>query len=359
MGQWMLRVAVVCLLLTPCGEAVSNDVGDVIGVWRARSRATKRLHFTWTSKVYHFVRPEELFESPEEFAIDESGRARRIVTGYGRRPIDGTLQIEPSTYVYDGAESVTFFLPAKDAKLNFPFASIGDGAIGIGPELYLMPFRLLYFPLQGVAGASKMAAGLTVVKPADLSWSRATADFNGQKCRLYESGGDTFWITEDPARLPVRFTTKRAESDLLLHDVQVEYRSDHETWIPHKWKILWIGIDGETIIESRESVVTTHSVNQPLDSDLFSLKSFPDGTLVYDEVNHVEKIVRAGRSDRILIPGEFTGHNLEMLKNSETPGIRAKSPSASWIWIGNLVLLIGICSVFYYRKSRHKNTTAQ
>jgi hypothetical protein len=97
-------------------------------------------------------------------------------------------------------------------------------------------------------------------------------------------------------------------------------------WVPTAWQRTKIGRYGQ-LLESETMNMHDYKVNQALERDTFDLQ-FPPGTWVND-ADHRSYILRPDGTKRVIIPGEFNGHNYKQLLEEDLP-----SQARMWMLLG-------------------------
>jgi hypothetical protein len=323
----------------------SLTVAEIADAWNAREKSVRAIHLKWSSTLYSYLTPESTYSASGELALEagaEREKFRYAVTSLigesdgngGRR-----LKVQPSLYLFDGTRSVLHFVDQPDYDKAF----IGGFGEGIGRDLQIVPLRLFYRPFDENMGEF----------PGALSGEvEGSAEWDGEECVILSIGRRTIWVTSDKRMLPVRLISRKREPDLRFYEVRIAYETDDRgEWYPKGWSIVRFGVDGTTIIESREARVESCVINRNLDDGMFVNNGFPHGTWVRDHLSDTTYIVRDGRQRRAVLPGEFTGDNYEQLLNSEPPDLRAESGGGlAWFWFGNGLLVAFIAGVWYWKR---------
>ncbi len=346
------------------------DIQEIFAAWESRLKSVSSVHVTWTSTATHFQLPDRQLRCPGDYAFDRDGRYRLAMVSINEDSellsaneddADGTrIYLQNSEFVFDGRRSVVLFGRSDRPNDYFPTAFIGEASPGVGSTFWLLPLRMLYHPVD---------VDMAVFQRSDLRLTDGEVVDGGTRCLILAAAQrEEVWVTADEHYLPVRFMEKRQNSDFTLLEARVGYaRDSNQSWCPSSWTLLHYGIDGETVLESREATVESVKVNETLPDELFQITEFEDGTWISESVNgeKARYIIRDGRPNRPVYIGEYTGDNYEYLYNSEPPehlvthaeAIAQPSSSRSWLIVGvNVLLVLGIVAFFLRRRHRPSGT---
>lgn len=323
-------------------EAIEREV---LQVWRDRQAATPHLSFSWTSADY-----DRYSMTMDENATPQIREVNATTTEKGRIAYGEGDQIRLDVTRADGYEvfevfaddALTVFSPHEPA-LGYPLAGIGRGTVPTAWRYYPgTPMRLCFRPFLDTAGFDGLENAKCVAR--DVL-------YRGEMCDELTWGYHEVLVSTDDERLPLRYRCWRPpEQEKIFSETAIEYDRDtpHGS-VPVRWEFTKFGIDGETVVKSSVVTLDQYELNEPPPRETFSI-SYPPGTWVDDRIDNLTYIVRDGKPNRMVLPGEFTGDNYEQLLNSEPPDLRAKSGGGmGWFWLGNGVLIAAIAGVWYWR----------
>lgn len=163
----------------------------------------------------------------------------------------------------------------------------------------------------------------------------------------------TYWV--DPSRefVVVRFLL--GKGDKLTRKADIDYAQHSELgWIPSTWA-LHSSITGDDLFQTKRGRLKQIIVHdRPLDN-VFDL-SFPDGSLISDEIRKETYIVKGDGNKRIVSKEEMKANlTYEQLRATGTddliPGATRRKMTV-WLAIGGALIVVGLVCLLIYRRVR-------
>lgn len=324
-----LVIALVLLLSAiSSNRAQASAVSEVLAAWQARQDAVESFTVRWSAEIGKPTSASSwgIFNITGEVVVDPSGRilvdGSHVGDGWD---IEAELKARRSIHLFDGASQVTFW-PKNDK--GFPSAFIKEGSTrAVTQDLRLLPVFLAFRPLD---------ERFRSFAPESLTDTGNVAEFRGEPCHVFETGSHSLWITTDPRHLPMRYVRRSDDNGVLLTETQVTYTQHGTMWVPETSFTLRFGFDETDVLETRDARYTHFSMNESIPTSRFHV-DFPPGTWVHNLITDESYILRAGRPNRPVLRGEYTGNNYEQLKNSDPP--QPPSKNGRWLVWANVALL--------------------
>jgi hypothetical protein len=329
------------------GEISEKATLDMIlRAWQARERNTKSFDVMWSGihfelgsrlqvplsrpDAFHTPPKEVVFETLRRFSADEKGRLRIEMDDKTWLQDKAELGPQSTIKIIDGQFRQVFFPCGREP---YPVCFVGDRKMAGGNDARLIPVRLLYRPFDVDIG---------LVDPMRLKATGASALIGEESMLVIEHDSGTIWV--DPRRefVPVRFERKlHGFTDIV--EIQYGEHSQHG-WAPVSWTITAKNSKGDVVVSDADSVRACH-INQVFHKAEFAL-ALPDGTLVTDSIAKETYLTLPHGERRLVLKGEFNGHNYEQLLHSNTGSLlpnrmrRMNLPTIALVSIGLLALVV-------------------